>query len=322
MKTFSVMSTMKALSMSAAIFAFMVSAFAGVIVAQPGTPKSQRNITPTFHQGNFVSTNPAVPNQQCYDWANRGWITDPGVEMIGGKLDPPLGFLDGFLTTSISANGKYLNWVAEDATVLGFVIKGGPNFNFYKYQGTGFNWDNGLGSPSFPRNGQYPQISHYEFCYVVNEPPVGDQGCTPGYWRNHADRWVGLAPGDLFDTVFGVNYLPGVNVGQAVSTPQSYGAFAFHAVAALLNANASLLAPDHVNYVAYPYSPAQVISEVQAQIATGSPSQTNLATANELGCPLGGTPACSPANPAACLPGVRGASLRSTSTTKDETKNF
>lgn len=31
-----------------------------------------------------------------------------------------------------------------------------------------------------------------------------DYGCTPGYWKNHTDAWVGYAPTDTLISVFGM----------------------------------------------------------------------------------------------------------------------
>ena len=78
------------------------------------------------------------------------------------------------------------------------------------------------------------------------------EGCTPGYWRNHINRWS--LPGTLkassafveaFDlgsntwqTLFidGKNGPKNVKMWEAVDNPNKYGPFPFHAVAALLNA--------------------------------------------------------------------------------------
>src|SRR5919106_5059937 len=32
-----------------------------------------------------------------------------------------------------------------------------------------------------------------------------DQGCTPGFWKNNTNTWVGFSPSDSFNAVFGVN---------------------------------------------------------------------------------------------------------------------
>jgi len=113
-------------------------------------------------------------------------------------------------------------------------------------------------------------------------PPTGTEGCTPGYWKNHA--WVGYAPGDDFDTTFGVDFFnPNITLGAAVNLGGGgVAALARHAVAAILN----VANPD----VDYTYTLDQVMAIVQG---TGDYSGLSvearknlLVTANELGCPL------------------------------------
>jgi hypothetical protein len=119
----------------------------------------------------------------------------------------------------------------------------------------------------------------------TNTPvPQGGQGCTPGYWRqdHHYDSWVGYAPGDNFDTVFGVSstFSP-KNLGNAVQLGGGgERALARHAVAALLNA-----ASPGVSYL---YSEAEVKTMVQSAYATGNFEGTKnlLEAQNEKGCPL------------------------------------
>jgi len=113
---------------------------------------------------------------------------------------------------------------------------------------------------------------------VSVKPEVGDEGCTPGYWKQpqHLDSWVatGYSPTDDFDTVFGVNFwTPDITLLDALEQGGG-GLFALgrHAVAALLDASH----PD----IAYPYTVAEVIALVQAF------EKDTLADANELGCPL------------------------------------
>ncbi len=104
----------------------------------------------------------------------------------------------------------------------------------------------------------------------TSEPP--GEGCTPGYWKNHLDDWVGVDPGEDFDTVFGVDLFdPDITLGQAVKLGGGgVRKLARHGTAALINA----LHPD----VSYPLTPAQVIAAVQAGDAD------TLAGFNELGC--------------------------------------
>ncbi len=64
----------------------------------------------------------------------------------------------------------------------------------------------------------------------------GTQGLTPGYWKNHVEAWVGYAPDQGFDAVFGTNALPGVTLLEALNLKGGgLNALARHAVAALLN---------------------------------------------------------------------------------------
>ena len=90
--------------------------------------------------------------------------------------------------------------------------------------------------------------------------PEQGEGCTPGYWRNHLDSWppTGLAPGDDFDTTFGVDFFnPDITLEQAVNLGGGgIKKVARHGTAALLNA----LHPD----VNYPLTAAEVIALVQA----------------------------------------------------------
>lgn len=116
------------------------------------------------------------------------------------------------------------------------------------------------------------------------EPPAGGQGCTPGYWRqdHHFDSWVGYAPTDDFEAVFGVNasFDPHTLLDGVTRNGGGENALARHAVAALLNAGSG--------GVSYAYSTADVINLVQAAYATGNFEATkNLFEAqNDTVCPL------------------------------------
>jgi hypothetical protein len=254
---------------------------------QPAYPISFQGIHPTFREGNFVSTN---DEQICYDLAAAGLIGQVTGELRGFKVDPPIDTVNGPVTIDISADGKYLAFALDPgASMQGIVVKGGPNYHVYNYVGTSFKTDSWLASP-LNKAGKIPQISHYNVCYRI-DPPSDFNGCTPGYWRNHADRWVGVSPADDFDATFGVEYFdPNISLGTAISNPQTYGTFAFHAVAALLNSYGGVPNADGTT-VAYPYSTATVIAMVQNAVASGTTETTKnlFAQANELGCPLSGT---------------------------------
>jgi len=105
---------------------------------------------------------------------------------------------------------------------------------------------------------------------------VGNEGCTPGFWKNHLELWVatGYSTSDNFDTVFGTNYFnPDITLLQAINLGGGgLNKLARHGTAALLSAA-------HPG-VDYPLSVAQVIQAVQAGDAD------TLAGYNQLGCPL------------------------------------
>ena len=104
---------------------------------------------------------------------------------------------------------------------------------------------------------------------------VGAQGCTPGYWKNNAEKWeavswVGYTPGQSFSSVFG--RVIEVKVDKVMVTDPTLlealsakgggiNALARHAVAALLNAS-------NPN-ISYPDSEAGIIAATQAAIDSG-----------------------------------------------------
>ena len=101
----------------------------------------------------------------------------------------------------------------------------------------------------------------------------GDQGCTPGFWKNHLDLWT-LNPAQDFDSTFGVDFFAAdISLLEAVNLKGgNIKKLARHGVAALLNA----LHPD----VSYPLTPEEVIAIVREGDAD------TLVDSNELGCTL------------------------------------
>jgi hypothetical protein len=98
----------------------------------------------------------------------------------------------------------------------------------------------------------------------LNTPP-GDEGCTPGFWKNNAKNWgavawYGYTPGDWFDGVFGCG--PHITLLAALELKGGgENALIRHAVAALLNAESP--------WVAYATSSANIISSTCAALASG-----------------------------------------------------
>ena len=123
--------------------------------------------------------------------------------------------------------------------------------------------------------------------FVPTTPPGGGgEGCTPGYWKNHTDRWVGYAPSDSFNTVFGVSAAGNPTLLEAASAGGG-GATALgrHAVAALLNAAHGDVDSGQTT--------ADVIALVQSAYNSGDfeAAKDTLEDINEQGCPLGGSSA-------------------------------
>jgi hypothetical protein len=126
------------------------------------------------------------------------------------------------------------------------------------------------------------------------------EGCTPGYWKNHTDRWVGFSPDQTVASVFGraadapytelgdATLLRALNFGGGSDLLGKTQILLRAAVASVLNAQ-------H-NTIAFGLLPQEVIDLVNAALDSQDVEQI-LALASELdalnnaGCPLGGTPA-------------------------------
>jgi len=120
------------------------------------------------------------------------------------------------------------------------------------------------------------ELGIVDMSYCCGEDEVGDEGCTPGYWKQpqHFGNWEGYTQNQDFDTVFGVNlFNPNITLLQALNlNGGGVNRLARHATAGLLSASSS--------GVLYPYTVAEVLALAQAGDAD------SLEDANELGCPL------------------------------------
>jgi hypothetical protein len=125
---------------------------------------------------------------------------------------------------------------------------------------------------------------------------VGLQGCTPGYWKTdqHLDSWVGTgySPTQTVESVFDVPDsfgLDNVTLRAALSL-QGGNTLAGKAEILLRAGVAALLNAGSPN-VDYPLTTAQVISQVNTALNSGSASAMTTAASsldakNNLGCPL------------------------------------
>jgi hypothetical protein len=126
--------------------------------------------------------------------------------------------------------------------------------------------------------------------YIPPPPPFvgGDEGCTPGYWKQpqHLDSWLatGYATTDLFNDVFNVTTFPSKTLLEVLS--QGGGgvrALGRHAVAALLNASS----PE----VDYELTEVEVLLSVNEELTNGTEAsiellKNDLDLFNNEGCPL------------------------------------
>ncbi|HEX7185807.1 MAG TPA: hypothetical protein VF756_28540 [Thermoanaerobaculia bacterium] len=131
--------------------------------------------------------------------------------------------------------------------------------------------------------------------YFGRIPPTGNQGCTPGYWKNHEDSWpaTGYSTSQRVQSVFaqasGYPSLGSASLHEALSFDG--GSTLDGAAGNLLRAAvASLLDSAHPG-VNYPRSTASVISDVNAALATRNRDQilslaSEIDRDNNLGCPL------------------------------------
>jgi hypothetical protein len=115
-------------------------------------------------------------------------------------------------------------------------------------------------------------INFEKFVKPVIEIPVGGEGKTPGYWKNHHEDWVGYNPNASYNDVFGVTVEVNnkndsdkngvVTLHEAVSAKGGgQNAYLRHSVAALLNIT-------HPN-VAYEYSLGELFTMTQNAFAWG-----------------------------------------------------
>jgi hypothetical protein len=126
-------------------------------------------------------------------------------------------------------------------------------------------------------------------------PPTGDEGCTPGYWKNHTRSWPpsGYSPNQTVSSVFsGASAFPSLASESLLDALQGGGGSGTLGAAKILlrAATAALLNAAHPG-VDYPRTSAQIIAAVNAALTSNNRDQMlTLATAldndNNGGCPL------------------------------------
>jgi hypothetical protein len=111
---------------------------------------------------------------------------------------------------------------------------------------------------------------------AVSAVRTGNEGCTPGFWKNHTEAWEEYAPTDLISSVFNFDAgvytdLAGDTLLEALNYPETQNGspqqlLLKQAVAAILNAANE--------GVGYPYrrfgDPGNIIPTVNALLSSGN----------------------------------------------------
>jgi hypothetical protein len=138
-------------------------------------------------------------------------------------------------------------------------------------------WNFGTGEHVYHAEGHFN-------CTPPPPPPPALEGCTPGYWKQsqHFNAWVGYAPADSFQAVFG-RPVAGTLLDALNANGGGLNALRRHAVAALLNASNPSVDPDPAIDTT-----AEVIAAFQAAYDSGDYETTKnmFEASNEAGCPL------------------------------------
>lgn len=154
------------------------------------------------------------------------------------------------------------------------------------------------GNPD-PSNAANPSVGYkVGLCTQVPPPPPGDQGCTPGYWKNHLTAWAGFDPNQTLGSVFDVPDSLGID-NDSLLTALNYGGGpgALGGAQILLRAAVASLLNAASGSVSFPLTVADVIAQTNAAFQTNAAlaslnraTMLNLASyldgLNNLGCPL------------------------------------
>jgi hypothetical protein len=137
--------------------------------------------------------------------------------------------------------------------------------------------------------------SHYFGVTPPPPPPAGNQGCTPGYWKNHTGSWTttGYRTTQSVQSTFSAaSGYPSLGQAALLDSLAFHGGSDLDGAGGnlLRAATASLLNAAHPN-VAFPRSAAAVVNNVNSALASRNRDTIlGLASAldddNNLGCPL------------------------------------
>ena len=122
-------------------------------------------------------------------------------------------------------------------------------------------------------------------------PPRGEEGCTPGFWKNHTSAWDVYSPMQTVGSVFsGASAsLADDTLLQALSYQGGTGLLGAERI--LLRAAVAALLNSTDDVVEYPLFTSEVRNRVSAALASDDRQRIltlarNLDAKNNLGCPL------------------------------------
>ncbi|MEA2564434.1 MAG: hypothetical protein QOH06_5938 [Acidobacteriota bacterium] len=139
------------------------------------------------------------------------------------------------------------------------------------------------------------KVSDDDPVYYYGKSQTYDEGCSHGYWKNHESSWpaTGYSTGQKVSSVFSqASLYPTLATSTLMQSLSFNGGSDVTSAAAnmLKQATGSLLNSAHPG-VDFPWSTAQLISDVNAALASKNSSvllslASDLDKANNLGCPL------------------------------------
>jgi len=229
-------------------------------------------------------------------------------DALGNRLSPPLASTGSPTTLNVAAGTCAIIWsktiptttpadVISSVTIVQTGQAAGYEFQMVEVLDAGnlgSTGDNATKTAVLKSNAFHGATA--TFTQRLIPPPPGNQGCTPGYWKQdqHLDSWQGYTPVQTLESVFdvpdaygldNVTLLNALSLKGGSTTAEAAQILMRAAVAGLLNAASS-----DVDYVV---TTAQLIASVNAALASNN-RDTILALAATIdaanngvgGCPL------------------------------------
>jgi hypothetical protein len=254
-----------------------------VAVIHPSTITTISASAASVEVGGTVDLTVTEENDGDVDLTDPQVVVNDGTSDIATLVAPPTSGDDG---DGVLEVGETWTWNATTVAALNDVV----------INATTTFTATGSGTDSLDNVITYPGDPDERDAVTVDVEVVGNEGCTPGYWKNSPDCWECYTTGTKFSAVFGrqikiftggnpkqsSNYITDPTLLQALgANGGGINALARDAVAALLNA-----CDEDINY---PLSVAGVIAAVQAAIDGGAATIESehllLDLYNNYGCP-------------------------------------